>query len=352
MYGITWKYKVSHTEDFMKEKVVLALTHERDDAADLVLAPLRERGARCVRFNTEYFHSQVQYAIDIEKNGKFSGKFIFPDCTVPFEDIGVVWNRRVHEPAPHPDLSERSDLQAWTHEETTWAMRGVFTLFDCPVVNPWEVNERLKFNKMFQMRKAAEVGLEIPLSIITDIPDEIRNFWQRAEREVIFKKIRRGLFEMNNGERLLVQTNRIPPESQTDETINRMRFAPVFLEQHIPKKYDVRSIIVGDRVFSFAIHSQEIPEGRVDYRKAAILKGIGQMPHEIIDLGDEVNQKLLKFCRSFNLTFSAIDLIITPDDRVVFLEDNPNGQWAWLQHITKAPIGSAIADVLIEKRDE
>jgi hypothetical protein len=39
---------------------------------------------------------------------------------------------------------------------------------------------------------------------------------------------------------------------------------------------------------------------------------------------------------------------VTPEGEWVFLEVNPNGQWAWLQDETGLPIASAIADALVK----
>ncbi|MBI2628073.1 MAG: hypothetical protein HYW71_01390 [Candidatus Niyogibacteria bacterium] len=120
----------------------------------------------------------------------------------------------------------------------------------------------------------------------------------------------------------------------------------MFFQQHIPKKYDVRSVVVGEKVFSIAINSQHLSEGVVDYRKAAVLGKLEQIKHEFIDLGKIINKMLIQFTRSFGLVFGVIDLIVTPDDRIVFLEDNPNGQWGWLEQKTRAPVSLAFAEYL------
>ena len=43
----------------------------------------------------------------------------------------------------------------------------------------------------------------------------------------------------------------------------------------------------------------------------------------------------------------AIDLVVTPDGRYVFLEINPNGQFLWVEQLTGLPISRAIAALLI-----
>lgn len=332
-------------------KEILVLTHAKDDCAALVIADMEARGVRFVRFDTETFHSKVKLSLRLGSDGIPNGGFAFPDRFLRFESIGAVWNRRVHEPTVEGTLDHEPELRDWMLKESMGALHMAFSMFDCPVVNPWEINERLKFNKMLQMRRAAELGFEIPDSCVVDDPGDIRRFWKEVQGDVIFKKIRKGLFFLKDGKRILLHTSRIPAEKQTEASAHRMRFAPIFMQRHIPKRFDIRSVVVGDEVFSVAIHSQDIDQARTDYRTAAVHGRIHDMPHEAIDLGQDVNRKLVAFTKSFGLTFGAIDLVMTPDDRVVFLEDNPNGQWAWLQHKTGVPISAAITDILCELRD-
>jgi glutathione synthase/RimK-type ligase-like ATP-grasp enzyme len=302
-----------------------------------------------VRFNTERFHTEVKLTLTLDKRGRSEGSFFFPHRRVDISDVGIVWNRRVHQPELPDVFQDEPELQEWMLEETKWAFSIAITMLNCPVVNPWEDNERLKFNKMLQMRRAAELGFEIPASILTDEPDDIRQFWSDGGGEIIMKKIRKGLIHLKSGKRVLFHTSRIPPEAQTEAALERLRFTPNLMQTHIPKKYDIRSVVVGDQVFSVAIHSQELPEGKVDYRTAGLLGKLAQMKHEIIDLGREANERMVRFSRSFGLTFGAFDFIQTPDDRLVFLEDNPNGQWAWLEHVTSVKISEAIAQLLKEQ---
>lgn len=63
-------------------------------------------------------------------------------------------------------------------------------------------------------------------------------------------------------------------------------------------------------------------------------------------LPEAVAGKVQALLRALRLRFAALDLIVTPDGEYVFLEANPNGQWAWIEHETGLPIAAAIADAL------
>ena len=47
------------------------------------------------------------------------------------------------------------------------------------------------------------------------------------------------------------------------------------------------------------------------------------------------------------LRMSNIDMILTPDGEYVFLEANPNGQWAWIEDCTGFPLTTALVDELL-----
>ncbi len=53
--------------------------------------------------------------------------------------------------------------------------------------------------------------------------------------------------------------------------------------------------------------------------------------------------------KALGLNFGAIDMILTPAGEYVFLEINPNGQWAWIQQLRpEIPLRETLADLLIE----
>jgi D-alanine-D-alanine ligase-like ATP-grasp enzyme len=51
----------------------------------------------------------------------------------------------------------------------------------------------------------------------------------------------------------------------------------------------------------------------------------------------------------FRLNYGAVDFILTPEGRYVFLEINPVGEFFWLESCPGLPISAAIADVLLGK---
>lgn len=98
---------------------------------------------------------------------------------------------------------------------------------------------------------------------------------------------------------------------------------------------------MGNDIFTAAIDSQSLNHTKIDWRRDGI-----NLPHTIYRLPDEVANKCLELTHQFKLNFGAIDMIVTPDNEYVFLEINPNGQWAWIEEMTGLPIAQAMITLL------
>ncbi len=74
------------------------------------------------------------------------------------------------------------------------------------------------------------------------------------------------------------------------------------------------------------------------------------MRYGIHELPQEIHRKCLELVGKLGLSFAAIDMIVTSDDRYVFLEANPNGQWQWIEQATGFPICETLVDLLVMGR--
>lgn len=101
--------------------------------------------------------------------------------------------------------------------------------------------------------------------------------------------------------------------------------------------------VVGEHIFAAKINSQLSSESLTDWRAANNI-----LPHEKIQLPNELESKCLELNRYFKLNFSAIDFILDTNNEYFFLEINPNGQWAWIEQLLEYPISKAITDILLE----
>ena len=122
-----------------------------------------------------------------------------------------------------------------------------------------------------------------------------------------------------------------------------MAAAPVIYQREIAKACDLRVTVIGERLFATAIHSQADNETEVDWRRGSRV----DLVHELVELPEELAARCLELTRALDLRYGAIDLIRDSDGANRFLEINPNGQWAWIERRTGAPLSAAIVDALL-----
>jgi ATP-dependent Clp protease ATP-binding subunit ClpC len=84
------------------------------------------------------------------------------------------------------------------------------------------------------------------------------------------------------------------------------------------------------------VEEPTLEETKIDWRKRKI-------PFQPYLLPNEISEKCLALTKKLNLSFGAIDIIRNKSGEYIFLEINPNGQWAWLE--TEA--GLKISDEII-----
>jgi glutathione synthase/RimK-type ligase-like ATP-grasp enzyme len=308
---------------------VLIISTKVDSATDDVVNRLNQRGISLHRLNTEDF--------------PFTKTITYqPGCNPllwiedePLPRPSSIWYRRVRTPGTPPGMDE--GISNFCRTETRAAITGSIISTSARWMSTpsaiWESE-----HKPYQLTIAAQHGLTIPRTIITNNPTKIRQAYQEFNGMIV-KPTRTGHL-VKDGLEQAIYTSRVLSE-HLDE-IDSARWSTSIYQEHIPKRYDIRVTIVGDRVFTAAIDSQTDPTAITDWRQT----NNPHLPHLRHTLPDALVERLVAYMRSLRLTFGAIDLIQTPNGDYVFLEVNPNGQWLWLDDTLGLGISDAIADWL------
>jgi glutathione synthase/RimK-type ligase-like ATP-grasp enzyme len=118
---------------------------------------------------------------------------------------------------------------------------------------------------------------------------------------------------------------------------------PHMLQEYVQKAFDLRVTVIDKNVFACRIDSQAFIEYAVDMRRGLADK---RMRHDLISLPSTVSKLCVDIVASLGLRFGAIDLVQDSTGNFQFLEINPNGQWAWIQDRTGAPIAASISEAL------
>jgi glutathione synthase/RimK-type ligase-like ATP-grasp enzyme len=112
----------------------------------------------------------------------------------------------------------------------------------------------------------------------------------------------------------------------------------------LSKALELRVTVVGHRVMTAALDSQVSARAAHDWRRDGQRMVQDWRPYQ---LPVEIEEKILRLMDYFSLNYGAIDIILTPDGRHVFLELNPSGEFFWLEQTPGLPISNAIAELLL-----
>ena len=135
-------------------------------------------------------------------------------------------------------------------------------------------------------------------------------------------------------------TTTLPP----GHSLESVALAPTMFQPYVDKAFELRCVVMGDKIFAAKLDSQASEDSRIDWRG-------GDPEHEIFELPKSVQVSLRRLMDSFDLNFASLDMIVTPDGEFVFLELNPNGQWLWLEYELGMPLVATMADLLTTNYD-
>lgn len=311
--------------------MLLIVTNRDDLTADWLILELEERGVRFARFNTEDYPETVGLAW-----APNSGHIDLPETRVQLSKISAAWWRRPVPPVLRRDLG--ADERAWALTEAREALEGLWRAIDVRWVNHPDRN-RAATSKPAQLLVAQQLGFDVPATLMTNDAEEARSFIRHQASGAICKPLRSGRVPVDGEEQVFFTS----PIHSTSGSLDRLGAEPYLFQELIPKASDLRVTVIGDEAFAVRIHSQESAQTALDWRAS----DPAQLRHEAVDLPEPTASRCVELVRRFGCAFGAIDLAERPDGTVTFFENNPSGQWAWIEQLTGLPLRAALTDLLI-----
>lgn len=318
----------------------LIITHSQDnESIALVIEAISAQGGKAFRFDTDRFPTEVQLDVYYSKD-KERVILTADNQQLDLNQVSAVWYRRIAMGARIPDSMDSQMRQA-SIKESRATIGGMIASIKGFHLDPLP-NIRRAENKQLQLRVARELGIDTPSNLTTNNPQAVKQFAQECNGGIIAKMLSSFAIYDEQGRETVVFTN--PVTSEDLDNLEGLRFCPMTFQEKIPKKLELRTIIVGKQVFTAAVDSQALQKARHDWRKQGVALLNEWYTH---NLPQDVENKLLKLMNYFGLNYGAIDIILTPDDRYVFLEVNPVGEFFWLERCPGLPISEAIAKILL-----
>lgn len=178
-------------------------------------------------------------------------------------------------------------------------------------------------SKPYQGELIRRCGFAIPETLVTTDPDAARAFWDE-HGEVVYKSV--------SAVRSIVA--RLRPEHAA--RLADVAACPTQFQRRIPG-LDHRVHVVGDEIFSCAIHSDAD-----DYRYA----GGRAVDIRACDLPPAIADRCRRLAAALDLPLAGIDLRRDPDGAWYCFEVNPSPAFTYYAAATGQPIAAAVARLL------
>ncbi|MBD2043788.1 MvdD family ATP-grasp ribosomal peptide maturase [Microcoleus sp. FACHB-672] len=318
---------------------VLIITHSQDNQSiPMVIDAVEKQGGKAFRFNTDQFPTEIQLDI-YYSNGKERLIVASEQDKLDLHEVSAVWYRRLRIGGRIPSTMDAQLRQA-SIQESRATVQGMIASLKAFHLDPVPHLRRAE-NKQLQLQVARELGIDTPRTLMTNNPQAVREFAGECEGNLI-TKMHSSFAIYEEGIEKVVFTN--PLTAEDLENLDGLRFCPMTFQEHIPKALELRTIVVGKQLFTASIDSQSSEKARHDWRRQGLALIDDWKPY---DLPQELGERLLQLMSYFGLNYGALDLILTPDGRHIFLEVNPVGEFFWLELCPGLPISHAIADILL-----
>ncbi len=259
--------------------------------------------------------------------------------TLNLTEVKSALYRKINRVRPIENSTENEAEQSFIHYEVREFYEGIARLMNCFWINDpvFLVNS---FWRMPQLSIAKSIGFNVPKSIVTNSPLEMSKFLNSSTNDFCIKRLTntRVYPSINKG---LWTT--IINKTDYEEFANATKFCSTFVQEYIPKQFEIRLIVIGNKFFASKIYSQDCKNAIMDWRQGQ-LDDLKQEPYEI---SEKIKLLSLKLLKRLGLFFGAFDFIVTPDNNYYFLEVNPTGQWLWLENELGLQISDCFADYLI-----
>jgi ATP-grasp ribosomal peptide maturase len=309
---------------------VLILTQRLDPTADHVITELNARAVPVFRFDISDFPLRLSVSAELCETG-WAGTMRDAGRVLGLSDVTGIYSRR---PTGFQFPAEMSEAeQRWAETEGRMGVGGVLSAIRRWLNHPARI--AAAEYKPVQLAAAVRAGLRTPKSIVTNDPSCAAKCAESVG-QVIYKPLGASSLD-EDGVRRMIYANLV----RRDELANpAIRLTAHLFQEWVEHDYAVRLTVVDRRFFASAIYADSVA-AHVDWRSdySALRYGVVEPP-------EIVRRDVLALMEELELRFGALDFLVTPSGDWVFLEINPNGQWAWIEDQTGLPVGSAIADAL------
>ncbi|MGB9122054.1 MAG: hypothetical protein WCE73_15645 [Candidatus Angelobacter sp.] len=235
------------------------------------------------------------------------------------ESDDVLWLRQPDTPADVlPGAKATSPSSAFFE-----AMACMLENLPVRCVNRYSAS-RLVRNKGVQLRLAARSGLKTPATVMSNSAAAVRHFFDQHPDNAICKAFATHVWQQQGSPDVTVTETFSLDREELPADDEVFTYAPAIYQEKVRKQFDVRAVLMGERVYSFAVRT---PANSLDWRHDAALRNVAV---ERIATPHAVESCILRFAASAGVCTGSLDLAVDRNGEWWFLEINEQGQFLWL----------------------
>jgi len=244
----------------------------------------------------------------------------------------VLWIRK-------PAFKNEGNYMIHIHNEVN---RGLYEIAE------WRFKKVIgSFNRIYSLNKikvlklAQSQGLLIPPTIVTTQKQDLQEFIN--ENKCVITKCCSDMMPLTIENDKYYQYTSIVD----DETLSEIpeSFTISLFQKHIKKAFDIKIVYVNGDFYGQAIFSQSSEQTSIDFRNYNYSKPNRTCPFK---LPKNTEIQLKKLIESLEEEICTIDFIMSEDNKLYFLEINPNGEFLGISKRCNYHLDKKIAEFLIQ----
>jgi hypothetical protein len=221
-------------------------------------------------------------------------------------------------------------IRQFCQREYASLLMGGIAALDTTFVNQPHAESVAQLKPM-QLATARRVGLQVPETLISNDATQVREFWERHDRDCVYKTLTPTPARLTETRQLTAADLQYLPA---------LCLAPIIVQRRLAG-VDVRLTVIGSRQYA-AVARTERPEAAVDWRLDLTLQW---QPYALDrELGTRVRQLL----NELGLHYGCVDLRLDESGTPHFLEVNPSGQFLFIEVDTGQPVVAAMCELLLD----
>jgi hypothetical protein len=329
----------------MTPKRILIVSEASDLHSNAVAWALRKKGHDCESLLTPDFPTLLGLSMRVGPDDP-AGRFLLRGPDVVREDrsapFDTIWLRRPGAAVLPADMHP-GDRQVAARQCEIF-LAGVAPFLEQNAGTFWvnrPESDVAAQQKACQLRSAARCGLEIPETLISNDPAEIRAFFR--EHGVVAHKLLRPaswLVQDEEGEHILAAYTVPVAEDQLPDD-DTLRLCPGIFQPYLQKQFEVRVACLGNHLAAIRINSQTDDRAATDWRAGQFY--VGMEPYE---LPPDVAAGCRRLLADLDLAHMSVDFVVDPQGRHIFLEINPQGQFLFLENRAGLPLLDMFSEFL------